>query len=66
MYDEKKLNTALEKVAQAWCHHTTSDKVLDPELALVFAEILMKEMFVAKLHLASNEELLEEIRSRMY
>jgi hypothetical protein len=31
---------ALQKAAQAWCRSTTSKKVMDPDLAEAFAEII--------------------------
>lgn len=34
---------ALHKAAQAWCDPRTSSKTMDPDLAVVFAEILDAE-----------------------
>lgn len=37
------IEEARQKVGACWCHPTMRDKVMDPELALVFAEVLKEE-----------------------
>ena len=41
-------SSSLQKAAQAWCTPTTSKKVMDPELAEAFAEIIENEKKMTK------------------
>jgi hypothetical protein len=43
-----KIDEAREIVAQAWCDDRTSNTVMDPTLAQVFAEILIREISKAE------------------
>jgi len=42
---------ALQKAAQAWCKPTTEHKVIDPVLAVAFAEIIDEIMVKIKKHI---------------
>jgi len=54
-----------EKAAQAWCKETTSNKIMDVELAEAFAEILDEIWSKPWLGNATTEELLTEIRTHI-
>ena len=56
---------ALQTAAQAWCEPTTENKVMDHELAKVFADILVRETWKPNLGCATTKELLEEITARI-
>lgn len=47
---------ALELAAQAWCQPSTNGKIVDPELANAFADILVRET-----KRAADEVRLEEV-----
>jgi hypothetical protein len=54
-----------EKAAQAWCKPTTSNKVIDAELAEAFAEILDEIWSRPWLGNATTGEMLDEIKARV-
>ena len=54
-----------EKAAQAWCKPTTSNKVMDVELAEAFADILDEIWSRPWLGNATTGELLDEIKARV-
>ena len=54
-----------EKAAQAWCKPTTSNKVMDAELAEAFAEILDEIWSRPWLGNATTGEMLDEIKARV-
>jgi len=56
---------AMERVAQAWCKPTTSNKTMDVELAEAFAEILDSIWSKPWLGNATTDELLSEVRTRI-
>lgn len=56
---------AREKAAQAWCKEKTKTKIMDAELAEVFAEILEEIWSQPWLGNATTEDLLNEIRARI-
>jgi len=53
-----------EKVAQAWCTPSTSNKVMDTELAEAMADILDEVWSKSWLGNATTAELLDELRAR--
>jgi len=59
------MQLAREKVAQAWCTPTTSHKLMDPDLAEAFAEILQDIWSKPWLGNATTAELINEIRTRI-
>lgn len=54
-----------QKASQAWCKPTTSNKVMDAELAESFAEILDEIWSQPWLGNATTGQLLDEIRARV-
>lgn len=56
---------ALQKAAQAWCTPATSNRVMDPELAEAFADILDGIWNQPWLGNATTRELLTEISARV-
>jgi len=56
---------AREKAAQAWCKEKTKDKIMDPELAESFAEIIDEILDQPWLGNATNEQLLNELQARI-
>lgn len=53
-----------EKAAQAWCKPTTSSKVMDPDLAEAFAEVLDEIWSKPWLGNATTKELRVELECR--
>lgn len=53
-----------EKAAQAWCKPRTSHKVMDPDLAEAFAEVLDEIWSQPWLGNATTKELRAELASR--
>ncbi len=47
---------SLQRVAQAWCTESTASRVMDPELAFAFAEILDAELAQSQARVAKLEE----------
>jgi hypothetical protein len=62
--EEMSMSLSRERAAQAWCKPTTSHKVMDPELAEAFAEILNEIWSQPWLGNATSFQLLEELTSR--
>ena len=60
----KPTNLSLQKAAQAWCKETTKHKVMDPDLAEAFAEILDEIWSKPWLGNATTAELLTELQTR--
>jgi hypothetical protein len=56
---------ARETAAQAWCTKKNEKKIMDPELAEAFADILDKETNIPRLGCATTKEMLEEITARI-
>ena len=59
------LELCREKAAQAWCTEKTKNKDLDPELAEEFAKILNEIWSQPWLGNATNEQLLDELKTRI-
>lgn len=56
---------SLQKAAQAWCRPATANKVMDPELATAFAEILDEIWSQPWLGNATTGQLLDEVKARV-
>ena len=56
---------ARQRAAQAWCTKKTERFVMIPELVEAFAEILVEEMYAARLGCATTGEMLDEIKARV-
>lgn len=56
---------SIEKAAQAWCTPETSNKIMDVELAMAFAEILDEIWGKLWLGNATTKELLDELAARV-
>ena len=65
MPTEAQMTRAREVAATAWCVPETGDKVMDPELAFAFADILVKEMYAPALGCATTGQILDELRARI-
>jgi len=52
------------EAAKAWCGEKTSTKVMDPELAEEFAQILVVHMYEPHLGCAKTSEMLAEVQAR--
>jgi len=63
--DNPTLIRAREKAAQAWCSSETRHLEMIPELAEVFADMLVDCWAEARLGNATTRELLEEITARI-
>ena len=58
-------NLSREKAAQAWCTKKTSNKIMDTDLAEAFADILDEVWNKPWLGNATNEELINELKTRI-
>ena len=55
---------SIERAAQAWCDPRTENRVMDAELAYVFAEIIDEIWSKPWLGNATTRELIEELSAR--
>jgi len=62
---ERRMGFARQEVARAWCDKRTETKIMDPDLAEVFAEILAHHMYEPHMGCATTGEMLEEIAARV-
>ena len=60
----KPTNLSLQKAAQAWRKENTKHKVMDPDLAAAFAEILDEVWNLPWLGNATTGEMLQELKTR--
>jgi hypothetical protein len=65
MNNEQRKEMCLEMAAQAWCDKRTEHLTMIPELAEVFSEMLLHEMYEPSLGCATTEMLLDEIKARV-
>jgi len=63
---DKVTSFARKKAAQAWQKEKTINKVMDPDLAEAFAEIIEEISSKPWLGNATTEELVEELKARNY
>jgi len=62
---ERRMEFARQEAARAWCTAKTSSKVMDPDLAEAFAEILAAHLCDPPLGCATTEALLRELHARV-
>lgn len=62
---QRRLSLAAQKAAQAWCEPLTTTKIMDAELCMEFAKVLMKYMFEPNLNYATDADLLKEVSRRV-
>jgi hypothetical protein len=62
---ERRMVFARQEAAKAWCDKRTEKKIMDPDLAEVFAEILVVHMYEPHMGCATTGEMLEEIMARV-
>ena len=61
---ERRMVFAREEAGKAWYGEKTIEKVMDTDLAMKFAEILVKHMYAPHLGCASTRELFTELEAR--
>jgi len=61
---ERRMVFAREEAGKAWCGEKTIGKVMDTDLAMEFAEILVKHMHEPHLGCATTRELFAELEAR--